>query len=77
MTSREDCSGGLSTWEVDALDDDEVVDVILCRLAELQRVGCESPDCVVIAARVDVGLEPALDLVSRGCPARLVLPILL
>ena len=76
MTSGEAC-GTLTTDDVEALDEAEVVELILCRLDELRRAGCGTPECIVVAARVDVRLETAVDLVSRGCPAGLVLPILL
>ena len=71
------CSGATSAGELEGLDENEIVDLIRCRLVELTRAGCESSDCVVVAGRVDVSLDAAVDLVARGCPARLVLPILL
>lgn len=71
------CAGAISSTDVETLEEDELVDVILCRLEELRRAGCVSPECVVVAGRVDVSLEAAVDLVARGCPAELVLPILL
>jgi hypothetical protein len=74
---RETCGGILGTADVEALDDDSIVDVILCRLDQLKQVGCDAPDCVVVAGRLDVRLEAAIDLVARGCPPNLVLPILL
>jgi hypothetical protein len=39
--------------------------------------GIDAPECFFVASRVDVSLEDAVDLVGRGCPAELVLPILL
>ena len=71
------CGSAISGSEVEALPDDEILDVILCRLVELRQAGCEAPECFVVAGRVDVSLEAAVDLVARGCPADLVLPILL
>lgn len=71
------CANEISSTEVEGLPEDEIVDAILCRLGELRRAGCDGPDCLVVASRVDVSLDAALDLVARGCPADLVLPILL
>lgn len=71
------CSQAISSTEVEGLPDDEILDAILCRLEELRRAGCNESDCFVVAARVDVSLHDAVDLVARGCPAGLVLPILL
>jgi hypothetical protein len=61
----------------EGLNEETVLSLIRCRLAELKRAGCDSPDCVVLAGRVDVDLEGAADLVARGCPADLALRILL
>lgn len=71
------CSPAITATEIEGLPDDEIVDAILCRLEELRRAGCDAPDCFVVAARVDISLDAAVDLVARGCPAELVLPILL
>ena len=71
------CAGASSGIDVEELPDGQILDVILCRLAELQRAGCDAPECFLVAGRVDVSLEDAVDLVGRGCPAELVLPILL
>lgn len=71
------CGGCTSPAEFEELAEDEIVFLIRCRLAELERAGCDSPDCVVLASRADVGLEQAADLISRGCPADLALRILL
>ncbi len=59
------------------LGDEEIVAVILCRFKELELVGCEGSDCLVLASRVDLDLDRAVDLVARGCPPELALRILL
>lgn len=72
-----DCDrGGLTESEFEQLDDEEMVAIIVCRLDELRRAGCESPDCIVLASRADVSLGQALDLLAHGCSARLALRIL-
>jgi len=77
VTANEACGGVLSAAELEFLDEPDVVELILCRLDQLKRVGCVSPDCAVLAGRVDVSVEAAVDLVARGCPPELALRILL
>jgi hypothetical protein len=74
---QETCNGAIASAEFEQLGDDEIVDLILCRLEELERAGCGSPECLVLASRADLDLERAADLVARGCPPELALRILL
>ncbi len=74
---QETCSGAIASAEFEQLGEEEIVALILCRLEELGRAGCDGPDCLVLAGRVDLDLERAADLVGRGCPPRLALRILL
>ena len=46
------------------------------RTAELMRVGFAGDDAVVLAARTDVDLHEAIELVQRGCPPELTVRIL-
>ena len=46
------------------------------RTAELMRVGFAGDDAVVLAARTDVDLHEAIELVRRGCPPELAVRIL-
>jgi hypothetical protein len=46
------------------------------RTAELMRVGFPGDDAVVLAARLDVDLHQAIELVRRGCPTELAVRIL-
>jgi hypothetical protein len=46
------------------------------RTAELMRVGFAGDDAVVLAARMDVDLHEAIELVQRGCPPELAVRIL-
>ena len=46
------------------------------RTAELMRVGFAGDDAVALAARFDVDLHQAIELVQRGCPPDLALRIL-
>jgi len=46
------------------------------RTAELMRVGFPGDDAVALAARLDVDLHEAIELVRRGCPPELAIRIL-
>ena len=46
------------------------------RTSELMRVGFPGDDAVALAARTDVDLHEAIELVRRGCPPDLALRIL-
>ena len=46
------------------------------RTAELMRVGFAGDDAVALAARTDVDLHEAIELVQRGCPPELAVRIL-
>ena len=46
------------------------------RTAELMRVGFAGDDAVALAARTDVDLHEAIELVRRGCPVELAVRIL-
>jgi hypothetical protein len=46
------------------------------RTAELMRVGFAGDDAVALAARTDVDLHDAIELVQHGCPPELAVRIL-
>ena len=46
------------------------------RTAELMRVGFAGDDAVALAARMDIDLHEAIELVQRGCPPELAFRIL-
>ena len=46
------------------------------RTAELMRVGFAGDDAVALAARAEVDLHEAIELVQRGCPPELAVRIL-
>ena len=46
------------------------------RTAELMRVGFAGDDAVALAARLDVDLHEAIELIQRGCPPELAVRIL-
>ena len=47
------------------------------RAGELMRAGYDSAGATALAARLDIDLHTATDLLERGCPADLALQILL
>ena len=46
------------------------------RTSELMRVGFPGDDAVALAARTDVDLHEAIELVKRGCPTDVAIRIL-
>jgi hypothetical protein len=46
------------------------------RTAELMRVGFPGDDAVALAARLEIDLHEAIELVQRGCPPELAVRIL-
>ena len=46
------------------------------RTSELMRVGFPGDDAVALAARIDIDLHEAIELVQRGCPPDLAIRIL-
>jgi hypothetical protein len=46
------------------------------RASELMRTGFSGDDAVALAARTDVDLHEAIELVRRGCPPELAIRIL-
>jgi hypothetical protein len=46
------------------------------RTAELMRAGFAGDDAVALAARLEVDLHEAIELVQRGCPHELAVRIL-
>ncbi len=75
-TASTGCGPTLTSEELEELDEDAIVTLIRCRLAVLERAGCESADCLALASRADADLAKAAELIARGCPAELALRIL-
>lgn len=46
------------------------------RTSELMRVGFPGDDAVALAARLDIDLHEAIELVKHGCPPELAIRIL-
>ena len=73
----EQCGRPIDADVLEELDVEAIVSLIRCRHQELRIAGCESPECFLLAGRLDVDLGRAADLVGRGCPPELALRILL
>ena len=61
---------------VDDIVETEAERVERWRTAELIRVGFAGDDAVALAARTEVDLHEAIELVQRGCPPELAVRIL-
>jgi hypothetical protein len=67
----------MTAAEITLDQDTEAGRVVDWRRAELERAGYNMSAASQIAARVDVDLHVAVDLVRRGCPTDTALQILL
>jgi hypothetical protein len=67
----------MTAAEITLDQDTEAGRVVDWRRAELERAGYETGAAAEIAARVDVDLHYAVDLLRRGCPHETALQILL
>jgi hypothetical protein len=63
--------------EVHLLEDTENERILRWRAEELERAGYEPTAAVELAARTDVDLHLAVQLLERGCPSEIALRILL
>jgi hypothetical protein len=64
-----------ATHDIDTVET-ETERVERWRTAELMRVGFPGDDAVALAARTDVDLHEAIELIKRGCPPELAVRIL-
>ena len=56
----------------ESTDTEELIRVLVWRFKQLCRSGFELDLATTIAARMDVDLHGAIDLVEQGCPPELV-----
>jgi hypothetical protein len=63
--------------ELTAPNEQESTVVLEWRFSQLTRSGYAAGDALALAARTDVDLHCAADLVARGCPPSVALRILL
>jgi hypothetical protein len=67
----------MTVAELTSLDEQEATAVLQWRFSQLAKSGYGIEDAITLAARTDVDLHHASDLVARGCPPSLALAILL
>ena len=67
----------MTAAETELRDDTEIERVHAWRAQELERAGYSPAAAAELAARSDVDLHLAIDLVRQGCPHEVALSILL
>ena len=67
----------MAAADLEVKADSEIERIERWRAEELERAGYDREQAALIAARHDVDLHHAVDLVRQGCPADLALSILL
>ena len=67
----------MSAAEVELQVETEVERIERWRAAELERAGYTTGEAAELAARADIDLHLAVELLERGCPAGTALRILL
>ena len=67
----------MTAAETDLREDTELERVQTWRAEELERAGYPPAEAAKLAARLDVDLHRAIDLVRQGCPHDVALSILL
>jgi hypothetical protein len=67
----------MAAAEVEFATETEMERVELWRAEELVRAGFEASDAVALAARHDIDLHLAIELVERGCPYETAIDILI
>jgi hypothetical protein len=67
----------MSAAELDVHTESESERITRWRAAELKRAGYDAEQAAQLAARLDVDLHVAVDLLERGCPAGTAVRILL
>jgi len=70
------CGRAICSDEIAGRTDEDIVSRILCRMRELQRLDCHGPQCLILAGRLDIALDRAVELLRRGCPPLLAIEIL-
>jgi hypothetical protein len=67
----------MATADLQVLVDSELERVENWRAEELIRAGYAPSDAVALAARHDIDLHRAVELIERGCPDELAIEILI
>ena len=67
----------MTAANANVITESELDRIVRWRSEELERAGYSSEGAAALAARLDIDLHEAIDLVKRGCPAEIALRILL
>ncbi len=67
----------MTAANVSVVTESELERIIRWRSEELERAGYEPEGAAALAARLDIDLHEAIDLVKSGCPHEIALRILL
>lgn len=67
----------MTTAELHVVEETELERVESWRAEELIRAGYDPGDAVALAARLDIDLHLAAELLEQGCPVDLALDILI
>jgi bifunctional DNase/RNase len=67
----------MTAAELHVVDETEQARVELWRAEELIRAGYEPSDAIALAARHDIDLHRAVELIQQGCPYETAIEILI
>ena len=67
----------MAAADLEVQEESEIVRIERWRSEELERAGYDRQQAATLAARHDIDLHTAVDLLRRGCPADVALSILL
>jgi hypothetical protein len=67
----------MTAAQFEELTPGEAEELLRWRLRRFLDAGADPAGALLLAAQVDIGLEPAVELLSQGCSAQLALRILL
>ncbi|MGD0273436.1 MAG: hypothetical protein ABSB96_06895 [Gaiellaceae bacterium] len=67
----------MTAANANVITESELDRIVRWRSEELERAGYSPDGSAALAARLDIDLHEAIDIVKRGCPAEIALRILL
>jgi hypothetical protein len=67
----------MTAANANVITESELDRIVRWRSEELERAGYSSDGAAALAARLDIDLHEAIDIVKSGCPAEIALRILL
>ena len=67
----------MTAANANVITESELDRIVRWRSEELERAGYSADGSAALAARLDIDLHEAIDLVKSGCPAEIALRILL